>query len=250
MTGRATPPTSVPGVLVVGRAGRAAPPWWFRGRPSPAPVDLVRTFLAVSVLLALACGATPEPLPTPSPEEEWIDQAVDEALEWEIMPGTTGEPDPARRPALAAFFRAHPEYRDPETRARLGLHACGLGGTEAAHAWLTAPPPKTAVRVEVTGDDWRVLVAHTDVYCTSDDWTWYTNEADEGARARGASTAYAAPDQGEVLVLVEGKERARVPLQGQGFLALRAGQAPVDIAYDPSAITPGLDAAFGPPSTE
>ena len=216
----------------------------------------------LTALATLACaglgGNAPEPrpepppVPVPEPEPEpdgaWVSAAVEEALAWEVMPGTTEEPDASgeRAEALRHFFLAHPEYADPAAREPLAAHACGMDGTEAAHAWLTHPPPKTPVTIDDDRDDWRVLVVHADVHCTSDDWAWYSSEAVQGAQARGALTAWGGPDEDVVVVRSNGREVARVPLSGQGFLAARAGTEPADLPYDPSVISEGLDAMFGP----
>ncbi|MCA9489814.1 MAG: hypothetical protein KC621_07815 [Myxococcales bacterium] len=192
----------------------------------------------------------PEPAAPPEPEDPtaWVDEAVREALDWEIMPGTSGEEgdDGQRAEALRTFFLAHPEYAEAEAREPLAAHACGMDGTEAAHEWLTNPPPKVPLVIEVDDDEWRLLVAHADVHCTSDDWAWYSSEAISGAEARGAKTAWAGPDEDLVVVRVGGEERIRLPLTGQGFFVARANAKPGEIAYDPSAITSGLDDYFGP----
>lgn len=177
----------------------------------------------------------------------WLEPAVAEALAWEVMPGTTDEPDPARADALRAFFLAHPEYGDPARREALAAEACGLGGTEAAHAWLRAPPPREPLVVDVTDEDWKVFVAHAAHHCTSDDWTWYTAEASQEATARGAATAYGTPTHDALVVRRGDVEVARVPLAGQGFLAARAGRDPKPIAYAPTPeVLPELDAYLGP----
>ena len=185
--------------------------------------------------------------PADPTEPAWIDQAVQEALDWEIMPGTSGgEEDPARPQVLRAFFLSHPEYADPEQRQRLSAQACGFDGTEAAHEYLAHPPARTAVTVEVDVAEWRVLVPIVDVHCTSDDWSWYSNEASEAAVARGAVTSYGGADNDVLVVMSGGTELARVPLVGQGFLAVRAGAGPLEIDYDPSVIERSLEAYFGP----
>lgn len=228
----------------------------------------MRAALVLSALFALGCAGlgsepappppappVPEPAPAPNPapdpeppaDEAWVDEAVAEALEWEVMPGTSGgEEDPARPAALRAFFLAHPEYRDPEQRARLAREACGLDGTEAAHAYLVNPPPKTPVIVEVSGADWKVMVSHADAHCTSDDWSWYTSEASQAAAARGAVTAYGGAENDVVVVVSAGTELARIPLSGQGWLMARAGREPAEAPYDPSSYGPAFEAYFGP----
>ena len=166
--------------------------------------------------------------------DAWVEEAVEDALDNEIMPGTTGEPEPGREDALRAFFQAHPEYRDAERRAPLWEHACGLGGTEEAHEYITNPPPKAPVEVEVEGDDWRVFVAHAAGHCTSDDWGWYTAEATESAQAFGAVTAYGNADTDALVIRSKGKELLRMPLSGKGYIVARASQAPKQLGYDPS----------------
>lgn len=231
----------------------------------------MRPTLLLTTILALGCaglGTEPAPPPAeppvpdaapapPEPEvaaptaDDWVTEAVEQALAWEIMPGTSGgEVDPERAATLRAFFLAHPEYRDPDKRALLARQACGLDGTEAAHAYLANPPPKTPVTVEVTGTDWKVMVAHADDHCTSDDWSWYTNEASQAASARGAVTAYGGPENDVVVVVSGGTEVARFPLSGQGWLMARAGQEPTEAAYDPSSYVGSFDAYFGPAEEE
>ena len=164
-----------PRVTYLARARRGAAPYSM-GRHETPPGGPMRPLSALSALVAalsLACAGgptTPEPAaPSPAPGQPasltqaapppaseaaaaagtapppgWVDQAVAEALEWEVMPGTTGEPDDGTRAAaLRSFFLAHPEYSDADRRSLLANEACGLGGTEAAHAWLANPPPRT-----------------------------------------------------------------------------------------------------------
>ena len=190
----------------------------------------------------LACSSASsaaEPKPTPvtksaaSTDAAWIDTAIEEALDAELMPGTSGGPDPSRKDALRAFFKAHPEYKQPDRRALLWEHACGLDGTEAAHAFITEPPPKTPVQIEVKTDDWGVLVAHASGHCTSDDWSHYSYEASEAARALGVTTAYGNPKNDALIIRRDGKELHRIKLEGQGFIAVRAGKAPMPMMYDP-----------------
>lgn len=231
----------------------------------------MRTLLPFTALLALACAGIPDPEENPDPvltpppvateatpapaeappaapngDPEWVAKAVAEALEWEVMPGTEGEPDDGTRAAaLRTFFLAHPEYADTARRERISFEACGLG-TEAAHEWLTNPPPKTPAIVEVTTDAWEVFVAHSPNNCTSDDWSWYSNEASEASIARGAVSGYAGPNNDVVVVQRDGRELARIPVKEQGFLVARAGAEPKEIGYAPtSELMPELDAYFG-----
>lgn len=240
----------------------------------------MRPLLPLYLLLLLACAGIPNPEEypdpvltpdaTPAPAEPtplaplappappgppavaangdpaWIAEAVAAALEWEVMPGTTGEPDDGTRAAaLRTFFLAHPEYIDATLRERLASEACGLG-TEGAHEWLTKPPPKTPAIVEVNTDAWEVFVAHSQYNCTSDDWSWYSSEASEAASARGAVTGYAGANNDVVVVQREGRELARIPVKEQGFLAARAGAEPKELGYSPTPeLVPDLDAYFG-----
>jgi hypothetical protein len=202
----------------------------------------------LTIGLGLACAGVPdEPPPTPMPPQppasaevaapagDWIAAAVDEALSFEVMPGTTGEEDDGTRAAaLRTFFETHPEYSDPARREALAMHACGLDGTEAAHEFLVNPPPKEPVLVDVVAEDWKVFVTHADSYCTSDDWGWYSAEAGQFATARGAVTAGGSPTNDVVIVRREGTEVARAPLSGQGWLMLRSGKPAEELPYDPS----------------
>ncbi len=193
--------------------------------------------LAMSQLACPAARplAVPGPVAAPLADSEWVDGAVGEALVWEIMPGTTGDEDDGHRAAeLRSFFLAHPEYRDPARRVILSRHACGLGGTEAAHRYLSGPPPRETLVIDVTVDDWRLLVVHADDYCTSDDWTYYSNDAQQAGIALGAATEYAGPDVVDVAVRRGGVEQSRLPVTGQGYLMVRAGQDPLDLEYSPT----------------
>ena len=80
-----------------------------------------------------------------------------------------------------------------------------------------------------------MVVAYADVMCTSDDWTAYSHAALEAGAQAGAVTGYADARRTVLLVRAGEEELARVPLEGQGFLVVRAGQEPVPIGYDPSA---------------
>lgn len=235
----------------------------------------MRTLLPVYALVALACAGIPAPAANPDPvltppveatpaeappapaeatpapaapngDPAWVAQAVAEALVWEVMPGTTDEPDDGTRAtALRTFFLAHPEYADAARRERLSNEACGLG-TEGAHEWLTKPPPKTPAIVEVSTDAWEVFVVHSQYNCTSDDWSWYSNEASEASVARGAVRGYAGPDNDVVVVQRGRRELARIPVKEQGFLVARAGAEPKEIGYGPTPdLLPELDAYFG-----
>ena len=207
-------------------------------------------FIRGGVVLAvvLGCGGVGPDEPAPvevgsgSDSEAWLDQAVADALEFETMPGTEPEPtSAAREDELRAFFRAHPEYRDPEERAKLGLHACGLEGVEAAHRYLQDPPPKEPLVIVDDRAAWTVFVAHADNHCTSDDWGWYASEANQAATARGAVIGYAGPENDVVVVQSQGREVARIPVSGQAFVIARAGKAPGTVPYEPGAIEPAIE---------
>lgn len=217
---------------------------------------------SVSVLVVLGCGgqspigsmdqAAVVPVPPseasepPEAEASWVDVAVQEALEWEVMPGTTAEEDDGTRAAaLRTFFLAHPEYEDPARRAPLAESACGLDGTEAAHEYLVNPPPKVPVVVDVSVEDWKVFATHADRHCTSDDWGWYASESNMAAADRGVTTAHGGPDNDVLIVRRDGVEVARVPLAGQGFLVVRAGAKEQELGYAPTPeILPEMEAYF------
>ena len=221
-----------------------------------------------ATILAVAMGCSPPSAPSappatspvPSPPAEsvppsspppakpvaaWVEAAVEEALWAEVMPGSTDEPAPGRKAALRTFFEAHPEYRDPDKREPLWAHACGLGGVEGAHKWLTHPPPKTPEVVTVDTDDWKVFAAFTDHHCTSDDWAWTTAETNQAAMEHGAVTGYGNADNNVLVVKLKNKEVARLTFEGTGYVALRAGQKP--LAMDDGALEPAeaFDGYFG-----
>jgi hypothetical protein len=206
----------------------------------------VRAYAAIGaggVALALAC-AGPEPAPV-APASDWIDGAVEQAQEAEIMPGTTEEVDPARAPALRTFFEAHGEYGDPKRLEQ--LLELGCLGVEAAHEQLQSPPPKEPLVVEVTREDWKVMVAHAESPCTSDDWSWFTNEIGEAVTAKGITYAYGGRTNHEVVVRSASSEKlASHPLEGQGYLLLSAGHPPKEFGHDmPTAIIEGAYAHLG-----
>lgn len=193
------------------------------------------------LLLALAAA----------PDDAWIAGAVTEALDWEVMPGTDGgEPDPARAVALRTFFKAHPEYRDPARRAALAREACGLEGTEAAHKYLTSPPPRAPVVVEVAAQDWKLFLVHRDQHCTSDDFAWYASEAAEAARTHGAAVEWAGPTNDALVVRAQGREVARIPLSGTGYLLARSGRTPRGTDYGPQELEATFAAYYGPAGKE
>lgn len=214
------------------------------GGASDAPADGVAAVAPADGVAAPAPNveATPGPGEVAAGDPAWVAAAVEEALAWEIMPGTTGEPEPGRAGELRAFFLGHPEYADATRRAALAEHACGIG-TEGAHTQLTAPPAKVALELTVDAADWRVVVAHASTHCTSDDWSWYTSEVGEALQARGVAYGYGGPDHDVAVVRREGVEVARLPLAGQGFAAVRAGAAPIEVEYGP---TEGVLAALDP----
>jgi hypothetical protein len=228
----------------------------------------MRSLLLVSTALLLACAGLPStstsppagpadpaaadptaPVPPTDPQLAWVDGAVAEALYWEVMPGTSGDEDDGTRAAeLRTFFLAHPEYADAARRELLAREACGLDGTEAAHAWVSSPPARTPLVVDVQSEAWELFVAYADQNCTSDDWSWFTNEANLAAAARGATTAYADPRHDAVIVNLNGREVVRIPLEGTGYLGARAGVDPQELGYTPASELPDFDAYFGPPA--
>jgi len=187
----------------------------------------------------LPTAATAPAVADPGPGDEekgdpmppWVDAAVQEAVDWEEMPGTTSEDDPARRDALRAFFLAHPVYEDPARRQALADMACAMG-TEAAHERLAKQPPAKPMVVEVKGPAWRLVVAHASDWCTSDDWAYFTHTVDEGVTARGIDYAYAGAEVSEVVVTSGGAEQARLTLDGQGYLLAKANARSQDAAHD------------------
>ena len=195
--------------------------------------------------LTLACAGAPTPTTGTPVDEGWVAAAVEEALDWEVMPGTTGDPEPGRAEALRAFFLAHPEYQDPERRAGLADLACAFG-TEEAHTRLTQPTPAVPFVVEVTEPSWRLVVIHAGDWCTSDDWAWFTNEIGEALQTHGIQSVYADASHNAVVVQRGGQEAGRYPLEGTGYLALQAGRAPEDTAHDlPESVMSQLNTYFG-----
>ena len=194
---------------------------------------------------------TPPPAPTPPPEPpNWIAEAIEEAVQWEVMPGTSGEEEPGRRDELRGFFEAHPEYEDPQKREGLADLACGMG-TEGGHAWLMKPEPKTPAVVQVSSDEWRVVLAHASHWCTSDDWAWFTNEVAEEARKHGIQYAYAGATN-DVMVVMHGEEQvARYPLSEEGYLFAAPGRESENTDHDlPEFVISAMDTYFGLPSRE
>jgi hypothetical protein len=206
----------------------------------------------MAVGLALGCAgpqALPEPAAQPAPvaahAADWIEAAVDRALEGEVMPGTTEEPDPAREPLVRAFFEAHGEYSDPKRLEE--LLSLGCLGVEDAHERLRAPPPKDPLVVEVTAEDWKVVVGHAETPCTSDDWSWFNNDIREAVEARQIVYAYGGASNGEVVVRNAAAEKLKShPLEGQGYLLLSSAHPPREFGHDlPTAVIEGAFAHFG-----
>lgn len=169
------------------------------------------------------------PEPPPAPEGDWIEGAIDLAVEWEAMPGMEGEEDPERRKQLRAFFEAHPEYED---RAKLDtLQADACMGIERAHEWVKAPVYKPLV-VEVSEENWRVMIAFARNQCTSEDWAWFTDDVRKGVEAQKITYAYGSNENNIVIVQRDGKEVARMPLEGQGYAMLAAGKEPGKTGHD------------------
>jgi hypothetical protein len=204
----------------------------------------MRSSFALLALFALACGG--RAVPASSPSEPWIDEAVAEALSWEIMPGTEAEEDDGTRAAaLRAFFAAHPEYADPAKREALGRHGCGPDLTEGAHAFLNSRTPKETVYVDAPGTGWGLVAAYADVLCTSDDWTWFTAEVNQAASERGFLTTYADAKAGTIVVREGGKEVGRAVLEGQGYVLMKAGARPVLVGHDtPDTVIEAMDGYF------
>lgn len=207
------------------------------GLGDPAtPVVQDRAAPAVpSAPLAPAPEAPIPPAPPAPDTVAWVDQAVGEALAWEVMPGTTDDPDDGTRAAaLRTFFLAHPEYADAARRAPLADHACAIG-TEASHERITKPPARVPLEVAVDKESWRLVVAHSAVLCTSDDWSWYTHEVGEAVGAMGIQYEHAEAENDVVIVRRGGAEVARLPLEGQGYVVAGAGRSPLALGHDMSA---------------
>ena len=132
---------------------------------------------------------------------------------------------------MRQFFLAHPEYASAEKRESLAAHACGVG-LEGAHAYVTNPPPKMAIRHAVVGDTWRVAVLHVTEKCVSDDFSWYTAEARAAATDAGVKVLWTGPDHDAVVLDKPDGTSERVPLGGEVFTILRAGKPPVTVDYD------------------
>jgi len=172
---------------------------------------------------------TPSPVatPDPAPDFAWVDQAIGDALEWEEMPGTTMPEGWAeeRSPQLRAFFEAHPEYEDPRTREQLADLSCAMG-IEDAHDRLTNPEPLATLEIAAAAEDWKVIVAYSRDWCTSDDWAWFTNDVSTAAEAVGVQFEYAGARYSHIQLKRGETEVATHALEGQGYLMLRAGKEP------------------------
>ncbi len=225
--------------LVLGCGGLVEP------QAPPAPAVVPPVIAAVEPGAASAAPAAEEPT---GADPAWVAEAVAEALDWEVMPGTTEEPDDGKRAAqLRVFFLAHPEYADATRRSGLAADACAIS-TEAAHERLVSPPTKVALEIAVESDNWRILVAHAAVLCTSDDWSYYTNEVDVGVTAKGAQYAYAGAEHDVIVVRRAGVEVARIPLQGQGYVVAANGRAPLELEHNMAdAVIEAAGAYFGGP---
>lgn len=206
--------------------------------------------LAVLLATALACGGTPseapepppepseEPQPQPQPEPEepeapdaWIDDAIADAVELETMPGTSGDPGEEHLEELRAFFVAHPEYEDPDERRKLADLACAFGFIDA-HERFHDPKARSPYEVTVDGPGWKLMVAHASDHCTSDDWSWFTNEVQTAMTPLGVQWAYAGANH-DVLVVKRGEDDVkRIPLENQGYLMLKDGGEPEDLGHD------------------
>lgn len=228
----------------------------------------VWSFGLLLLLFLPACTGAPQPAAPPpttpaeaAPRAEavapaavegppWVEAAVREALEWEVMPGTTAVEDPTRPPALRAFFLGHPEYEAADRRAALADLACAFG-TEEAHKRLSAPAAPAPYVVELTDPSGRVVLAHASSWCTSDDWSWFTNEVGEALKGRGIPYAYAGAEYNELVLRRGEAEVARFPLSGQGYLATELGRAPTEIGHSMvEDVLPALWAYYGSGSGE
>lgn len=108
----------------------------FTGSEAPTPVSEVAAGPQPAVPPApdvAPAGVAPPADAAAAADPPWIADAVAEALDWEVMPGTTEDPDDGTRAAeLRTFFLAHPEYADASRRTALSADGCAVG-TEAAH---------------------------------------------------------------------------------------------------------------------
>jgi hypothetical protein len=192
-----------------------------------------------------SCGSAPAPAPAapearapagqPAPpgaaDPPWLEEAVSEGLDMLTMPGTTPpEPGGAEAAELRAFFLAHPEYSDPALRQQIADAACAFG-LQRAHEMRLSPPPKEPLLVELPEGDWRLVLMHADHWCTSDDWAAFTSEVSDRLKARGVLTEGAGAGHDQLVLRQGGKELARHPIHGQGYLALRPGAPPVDLGH-------------------
>ncbi|MCA9569208.1 MAG: hypothetical protein KC656_15270, partial [Myxococcales bacterium] len=162
---------------------------------------------------------------------DWIEAVIDEAIDMETQPGTSPDGSDEQRARLRAFFEAHPEYREASERQKLADLACAFG-IEDAHAKLTSPEPRTPLTVTVTADGWKLVVAHASDWCTSDDWAWFTNDVQTAVTAKGVLWDYAGARNDAVVVMRDGAELVRVPLEGQGYLVLGDGVEKAEIGHD------------------
>lgn len=216
--------------------------WWVfgcsgAGKPPPQPAPVASEPAPVAPEPAQAAPEPASEAPVPPAAGEWIDEAVALALEWEVQPGTSPEEDPERPGQLRTFFEAHPEYSDSEKLYQLQDPACAFG-IEGAHERLGAK--KEPLVVEVSSDDWRVMVAVAGGFCTSDDWAWFTNEVQETVKQKKITYEYATADNDVLVIRRAGKELLRRPLDGQGYVMLAAGKEPGETGHD---MVPGVLAA-------
>jgi hypothetical protein len=189
--------------------------------------------------------ADAEPVEEGDPTPEWVTEAVAQATDWEVMPGTTSEENPERTLELRAFFLAHPEYEDPDERQKLADMACSLG-TEEAHKRLNNPKAAQPMVVHVDSASWSLVISHSSYWCTSDDWSYFTNEVDEAVAAKGIQTAYANAEVSQVVVKSGETELARIPMDGQGYVFARAGQPTSEMEHDmPEGVIQGAMEYFG-----
>ena len=193
----------------------------------------------------------PDPTPAPVPEPDAPDEDegptgwIDEAIEMETMPGTSGDESEERMKELRAFFLAHPEYEDPAELEKLADLACGYG-LEEAHVKLHDPEPRTPRTVTVEKPGWKLMVAYSEYHCTSDDWSWFTNEVREAVSPKGVGWDYAGATHDVLVVKLGDEEVQRVPLEGQGYLMLHDGKDPQHAGHDmPEGVIEAAQDAFG-----
>lgn len=209
-----------------------------------------RAWGAVGLGLLLGCGGlvqvppnAPGPVAEAPPAPDPLEALVEQALEWEVMPGTTAEPSPGRADELRAFFRAHPEYlTDPAAREALADLACAFG-VEEGHRRRLHPDPPAPLVVEVGDADWKVMVARSDRWCTSEDWSWFVHDVSAAVQPR-VVWGYADPGNPELIVVRGGEELGRTALDRGGYLTWAAGREPAWADHDVPESVVGVAAGY------